>query len=916
MRFHPFACAITLLTVCILFLPCDAAVTDSAVTADSLPPIDSMPSLVHFVKAEYPDSLVKKGIEGLVALDVVVNAVGTVDSVAVVRGLNPILDSAAVAACKAFVFKPAIAGGKPIPVLMEYDYRFSINEVLSHIDEFVNISGHIYEQGTRAPLVNATVTATVMDTAADTALHVPFTAYLKKIGGFAGQYLESGSLVTTTDSTGYFQFKSLPAGSTALHVIMPDYENFFDNITVKQAMAVDVVYRLLRVGYGSDNVIVVYGKAKKKEVAQRTLTLNEVKKIPGLGGDAVKVIQALPGVARTSFLSGAIIVRGSGNGDTRFFLDGVTLPALFHFGGLTSTYNSEALTSVDLYPGGFGTRYGGALGGVVEIKGRQPKTDRVHGYLDVNLFDASFLVEGPLSDKLSFLVTARRSYVADVMNFFLEKVAHKSLPFTVVPYYWDYIARMDYNPLKNHHMYLTLFGAQDKLDLLSSGSNGGSVQISDQVNKLSSSELFNMGIFGWDWDINNQFKNELHYALCNIDNGTSAFGIFDVHGTSLAHYFRDQVSYKTSDNLTLNFGADMQYIPYDLILTAPDQNNRIIRDTSHYKLGPIGAYVNAEWKASEKLTLLPGVRYDYYPELDYNGSLIPEFWDYNLNNNRGTSGEPSFRLTARYKISDRHTLKGSAGTYNETPQPMGQAIDKQWGNPELSAEKGSQYVLGYEWKISDLISSDIQAYYNRQWDLARAPSQTELAANASLPDYLGDGKGRMSGIELLLKHDQGKRFFGWISYSLSKSERFNVNDSTWTLFRYDQTHNLQLIGSLRFTGGQEAGVRLRFVTGNPTTPVVGVKYYDATNRTYVPQYGPENSDRMKPYISLDVRYEKKIVYRKWQWSYYIDITHLENMFGAGYKSPELSNYMWSYDYTQKYSVSDITRPAVGVKLEF
>jgi len=916
MRFCHLTCSALLLTVCVLFLPSEAIVTDSAGTADSLPPIDSMPSLVHFVKAEYSDSLVKKGIEGTVVLDVVVNTAGTVDSVAVVRGIHPVLDSAAATACKAFVFKPAIAGGKPIPVLMEYDYRFSITEVLSHINEFVNISGHIYEQGTRAPLVNATVTATVIDTTADTALHVPFTAYLKKIGAFAGQYLESASLVTTTDSTGYFQFKSLPAGSTALHVIMPDYENFFDNITVKQAQAVDVVYRLLRIGYGSDNVIVVYGKAKKKEVAQRTLTLNEVKKIPGLGGDAVKVIQALPGVARTSFLSGAIIVRGSGNGDTRFFLDGVTLPALFHFGGLTSTYNSEALASVDLYPGGFGTRYGGALGGVVEIKGRQPKTDRIHGYLDVNLFDASFLVEGPLSDKVSFLVTGRRSYIADVMNFFLEKVVHISLPFTVVPYYWDYIARMDYNPVKNHHMYLTLFGAQDKLDLLSSNSNGGSVQISDQVNKLSSSDLFNMGIFGWDWDINSQFKNELHYALCKIDNGTSAFGSVDVHGTSLAHYFRDQLSYKTSDNLTLNFGADMQYIPYDLILIAPDQNNQIIRDTSHYKLGPIGAYVNAEWKVSEKLTLLPGIRYDYYPELNYNGSFVPEFWDYNLNNSRGVSGEPSVRLTARYKISDRHTLKGSAGTYNETPQPQGQAIDKQWGNPELSAEKGSHYVLGYEWKINDLISSDIQTYYNRQWDLARSPTETELAANASLPDYLGDGKGRMSGIELLLKHDQGKRFFGWISYSLSKSERFNVNDSTWALFRYDQTHNLQLIGSLRFTGRQEAGVRLRFVTGNPTTPIVGVKYYDATNRTYVPQYGPENSDRMKPYISLDVRYEKKIVYQKWQWTYYIDITHLENMFGAGYKSPELSNYMWSYDYTQKYSVSDITRPAVGVKLEF
>jgi hypothetical protein len=174
----------------------------------------------------------------------------------------------------------------------------------------------------------------------------------------------------------------------------------------------------------------------------------------------------------------------------------------------------------------------------------------------------------------------------------------------------------------------------------------------------------------------------------------------------------------------------------------------------------------------------------------------------------------------------------------------------------------------------------------------------------------------MSGFELLLKHDQGKRFFGWISYSLSKSERWNFDENGWELFRYDQTHNLQFIGSLRFTGGQEAGMRLRYVTGDPATPVIGIKYFDATNQVYVPEYGPVNSDRMLSFISFDVRYEKKIVYKKWQWSFYVDVTHLENLLGYGYKSPEISNYIWNYDYTEKHTVSDITRPAVGVKLEF
>ena len=71
-------------------------------------------------------------------------------------------------------------------------------------------------------------------------------------------------------------------------------------------------YRISRESY--DNYeIVVYGKAEKKEVARQTLSVSEIKRVPGFGGDAIKVVRALPGVARPSFVSGDIIIRGSGN---------------------------------------------------------------------------------------------------------------------------------------------------------------------------------------------------------------------------------------------------------------------------------------------------------------------------------------------------------------------------------------------------------------------------------------------------------------------------------------------------------------------------------------------------------------------------------------------------------------------------
>ena len=197
-----------------------------------------------------------------------------------------------------------------------------------------------------------------------------------------------------------------------------------------------------------------------------------------------------------------------------------------------------------------------------------------------------------------------------------------------------------------------------------------------------------------------------------------------------------------------------------------------------------------------------------------------------------------------------------------------------------------------------------------------AAIRPELAADPSLPPYIGNGMAQMHGVELLLKHDQGKRFFGWLAYSLSRSERWNYDENQWALYNQDQTNNLQLIGSYKVTPTQEAGVRFQYVTGDPTTPVYPSTVYDATARRFLPVYGPVNSGRMGPYVNLDLRYEKKFVYALWQWSAYIDVSHIENWFGKGYHSPEINQYEWNYNYTEKNVLSDITRPAVGVRMEF
>jgi len=163
---------------------------------------------------------------------------------------------------------------------------------------------------------------------------------------------------------------------------------------------------------------------------------------------------------------------------------------------------------------------------------------------------------------------------------------------------------------------------------------------------------------------------------------------------------------------------------------------------------------------------------------------------------------------------------------------------------------------------------------------------------------------------VLLRHDNSERFFGWIAYTLSKSERYNRREKKYSLYNRDQTHNLQLVASVRLDRQWEAGVRARFVSGNPSTPVVG-SVFDATSRFYRPLTGAENSTREDPFFQVDIRIDKKIVFDRWMLSVYLD---MQNILVFLYQSPEFTVY--NYDYTQTTSISSPFIPSLGIRAEF
>ncbi|HEY3253826.1 MAG TPA: TonB family protein, partial [Polyangiaceae bacterium] len=155
----------------------------------------------------------------------------------------------------------------------------------------------------------------------------------------------------------------------------------------------------------------VQGEKPPREPTKHVLAAEEISRIPGTNGDAIRAIGNMPGVARPPGGDGMLIVRGSSPNDTAVFVDGTDIPMIYHFGGLSSVIPTEMLEKLDFYPGNFGPQYGRAMGGVVDVGVRSPRKDRLGGLLQFDLVDGRMLVEGPISKSTRFMLAGRRSWL-------------------------------------------------------------------------------------------------------------------------------------------------------------------------------------------------------------------------------------------------------------------------------------------------------------------------------------------------------------------------------------------------------------------------------------------------------------------------------------------------------------------------
>jgi TonB family protein len=833
------------------------------------------PAIVRQVEAAYPPEALQQQLSGTVQLQVDISETGAVTDVQVLAPAGHGFDEAAVAAVRQFEFSPAEVDGVPAPVRITYAYQFVWREVpaaeapasaSAKQEGPVNLSGQVFERGTRRALANAEVALPALERS------------------------------TTTDAEGRFAFRDVPLGEVEVVVVSSAHQRFSTKETVSQGQETQAKYYVQR-RYFSPYETVVRSEREKKEVTQTTLQVAEVQRIPGTQGDTLKVVQNLPGVARPAFNGGALVIRGTSPEDSGVFLDGQRIPLLYHFGGLTSVYNSELLETVEYLPGSFSSYYGAAIGGVIDVKSRAPKTDRFHGTAQVNLLETNVVLEGPLSDTLSLAVAGRRSYIDVVLALVPESVKGDAL--TAAPRYYDAQLQLDWHPKSRHSLNLQGLVSNDRLGLLLERPAEQDPSVQGNLDVRSGFTQARL---------RHQYKGE-QLRLDTIGLVGTTLLKFDIGATrginidALETNLRSTAEYAFGERVTWAAGLDLrntrahvkaaiQQGPREGEPFGPVVAEEILTTDADYTQFFPAAWTELRLKPFERLLLVPGFRFESYVFTDQVQT------DYTYNP----------RLAARYGLTDAVTLKGGVGLYFSPPQ-QGDPTDT-FGNPELRAKRSVQYSLGSEWKPTQEWFVSGELFYN---DLSRmiVSSDATVERNGEqVPERLSNGGvGRIYGAELFIRRQLTERFFGWLAYTLSKSERRDQPDAAYRLFDNDQTHVLTLIGSYRLPRGWEVGGRFRFSSGNLNTPVVGARRDDLTD-VFIPLFGRVNSERVPNFHQLDIRVDKNFVHDTWTLDLYVDLTN-------AYNRASVEGVTYNYNYSQRAYFKGLPLlPILGAKATF
>ncbi|HET9953931.1 MAG TPA: TonB-dependent receptor, partial [Polyangiaceae bacterium] len=786
------------------------------------------PRLIHYVPPEVKDPPDKPIV---ILLKIAITAEGAVSDAEVLESADPAYDEPARAAARELVFEPAEIDGRKAPVRIQYRYQIEPPAERPVLPASAEFTGIVRDQHSKQPLSGVRIE------------------------------LDTGEVQTTGDD-GRFTFSAVAPGTHSVTLTGPTFTPLGTEETLELGKRYDATYDVevsavaITPEDQSDFEVVIVASKLGSKISATEVSAEQGARAAGTGGDVVKVVENLPGVARSTVGSGQLVVWGASAEDTRVYVDGVHIPVLYHEGGFRSVIHSDLVRSVELQPGGYGASYGRGLGGLVTVGLKPLDDDRYRGSVQLDIIDTSASLRGPLPKHFNFGVAARRSHLDSVLRAVSSEDVGEFVP---IPKYWDGQARLGWSPGDGRSLEVGTLLSSDRIERNLNSADPNEIKRESKTNRFARVYLH------YQTQTENSSTRVSPFVGTDRRTLESRFGAVpaEIEVQSTSYGLRANHSVNVAPWLALQAGLDAQVVVSSLgrrgsTTTPPREGDlrvfgqqpadQVNSDDWSVTVASLAPYIESDFSIADKLHIIPGLRIE--PQLVRVSRVSPQEGDVPpVGSVREDTGiDP--RLSIRWNATNRISAKAAMGVYHQPPLP--EDLSSVFGNPNLGFSRATHYLIGGAFRLSKPISLEVTSFYSKSSDLAiRSPLATPRLSQALIPQ----GQGRAYGTQFLLRYDLIDRFFGWASFSMIRSERSDANGN-YRLFDFDQTFVFTALGSYDLGAGFEFGGRFRYSSGYPRTAIESATY-DSRLDAYQPVFGAQNDYRIPAFYAFDVRVAKR-----------------------------------------------------------
>lgn len=706
----------------------------------------------------------------------------------------------------------------------------------------------------------------------------PLTATVKILGGNEEQFSGTGNILISDVSSGTYTFEIVSEGYS------PSYLNEI-NVVPNQNLTFSV--GLTKFATDIQEVTITrkaYKTTAESPVSLRNITSEEVQKNAGSNRDVSKAILSFPGVGSTATFRNDLFIRGGSSAENKFYIDGIEVPVINHFqtqgasGGPRGIITVDFIKDVDFYSGAFPAKKNGVLSSLFEFNLKQARKDKLGYKAVLGLDDMQLMVDGPLSKDQSWsgIFSVRKSNL---------QLLFKGIGLPFLPSYYDTTFKISKKYKSGDELYFIGLGAIDKFEFNDNAKK--TLSNLTLIDRLPNSPQWNYTVgagyrhlvengnwlFTWS---RNMLDNQAIKYYRNIETPQNL--LYDYQSREAENKVRIDRNFKLND-YQFSAGTNVNFAKYSNNSTIKQVNQNTIdfdQISSELNLVQYGLYLQTSKKFLEdKMQISVGARVD--------GSNYSD-----LTNNPFNQFSPRFSLN--YKFAENWAANFNTGIYYQLPAytSLGFQLNNNLVNKNsLKYIQNTHFVGGLEFNGKDNLRFTLEGYYKKyknypfslrnQISLANIGGDFGVVGNEPLDSR---GFGETYGVEFLAQKRTLNNFYGIVAYTFGFSK---FSDSAGNLLpsSWDSRHILTMTTGKYFKRNWNLGARFRLQSGLPETPYdlqrsALVNIWNVANGP-VQDFTQLNSLRGNVAHQLDIRAEKKWIFKKWQFTTYVDVV---NVYGS------------------------------------